>query len=94
LGSDFSYADLTSRDLDQYDTLMRRPRSVRPALNRVDPQDEERSRRPDTKSILWVRQDNFVVIRSVGWLETGGAWHMEIEALEQSTGSGSGPRST
>jgi hypothetical protein len=40
-----------------------------------------------TKSILFVRQDNYVVVRSVGWLKRAGRLkYMEIKALEQIDG--------
>jgi hypothetical protein len=91
MGSDFSYADLTSRDLDQYDYTLMQETEVGAAkvwqIESIPRTKKEIEETGYTKSILWVRQDNFVVIRSVGWLETGGRLkYMEIKALEQIDG--------
>jgi hypothetical protein len=91
MGSDFSYADLTSRDLDQYDyTLMKETDVGGVKVWQIEsvPRTKQEIRETGyTKSILFVRQDNYVVIRSVGWLKRGGRLkYMEIKALEQIDG--------
>ena len=91
MGSDFSYADLTSRDLDEYDyTLMKEPDVGGVKVWQIEsvPRTKQEIRETGyTKSILFVRQDDYVVIRSVGWLKRGGRLkYMEIKALEQIDG--------
>jgi len=91
MGSDFSYADLTSRDLDQYDfTLMKETDvdGVRVWQIESVPRTKQEIRETGyARSILFVRQDNFVVIRSVGWLKKGGRLkYMDIKTLEQIDG--------
>ena len=91
MGSDFSYADLTSRDLDQYDYTLMKETDVGGVkvwqIESIPRTKKEIKETGYTKSILFVRQDNYVVIRSVGWLKRGGRLkYMEIKALEQIDG--------
>jgi hypothetical protein len=91
MGSDFSYADLTSRDLDEYDYTLMKETDVGGVrvwqIESVPRTKKEIKETGYTKSILFVRQDNDVVIRSVGWLKRGGRLkYMEIKALEQIDG--------
>jgi hypothetical protein len=91
MGSDFSYADLTSRDLDEYDYTLMKETDVGGVrvwqIESVPRTKQEINETGYTKSILFVRQDNYVVIRSVGWLKRGGRLkYMEIKALEQIDG--------
>jgi hypothetical protein len=91
MGSDFSYADLTSRDLDQYDyTLMKETEVGGFKVWQIEsiPRTKQEIRETGyTRSILFVRQDNYVVVRSVGWLKRAGRLkYMEVETLEQIDG--------
>jgi len=91
MGSDFSYADLAWRDLDQYDyTLMKETEVGGAAVWQIEsvPRTKQEIRQTGTtKSVLFVRKDNYVVIRSVGWLRRGGRLkYMEIKTLEQVDG--------
>ena len=73
MGSDFNYSDLTEPDLEDYDYKLLKQ------SDRVKGVDTWRiqatPRRPEvseetgySKSVLWVRKDNFMVIRSVRWV--------------------------
>jgi hypothetical protein len=91
MGSDFSYADLASRDLDQYDYTLMKETEVRGAkvwqIESVPRTRKEIKETGYTRSILFVRQDNYVVVRSVSWLKTGGQLkYMDVKALEQIDG--------
>jgi hypothetical protein len=91
MGSDFSYADLTSRDLDQYDYTLMKETDIDGVevwqIESVPRTKKEIKETGYTKSILFVRQDNFVVVRSVGWLKKGGRLkYMDVKALEQIDG--------
>jgi Outer membrane lipoprotein-sorting protein len=76
MGSDLNYSDMTSRDLEDYDftrlkemddrghkvwLIEAKPRGTRV----IDETGYE-------KSILFVRQDNFYVIRAIHWVRDGG----------------------
>ena len=91
MGSDFSYADLKSRDLDEYDfTLMKETEVDGVEVWQIEsvPRTKQEVRETGyTKTIDFVRQDNFVVIRSVGFVKKGGRLkYMEITKLEQIDG--------
>ncbi len=91
MGSDFSYADLTSRDLDQYDYTLMKETEVGGfkawQIESIPRTKQEIKETGYTKSILFVRQDNYVVVRSVGWLKRAGRLkYMEVETLEQIDG--------
>ena len=91
MGSDFSYADLTSRDLDQYDYTLMKETEVGGfkvwQIESIPRTKQEIKETGYTKSILFVRQDNYVVVRSVGWLKKGGRLkYMDIKTLEQIDG--------
>ena len=91
MGSDFSYADLTSRDLDQYDFTLMKETDVDGVevwqIESVPRTKQEVKETGYTKTIDFVRQDNFVVIRSVGFVKKGSRLkYMEIEKLEQIDG--------
>ena len=91
MGSDFSYADMTSRDLDQYDYTLMKETDVDGVevwqIESIPRTKKEAKETGYTKSILFVRQDNYVVVRSVGWLKRAGRLkYMEIKALEQIDG--------
>ena len=73
MGSDFNYSDLTEPDLEDYDyTLLRQSEKVKGVDTwRI----QATPRRPEvaedtgySKSVLWVRKDNYMVIRSVRWV--------------------------
>ena len=73
MGSDFNYSDLTEPDLEDYDfKLLKQSEKVKGVDTwRI----QSTPRRPEvaedtgyTKSVLWVRKDNFMVIRSVRWV--------------------------
>jgi outer membrane lipoprotein-sorting protein len=91
MGSDFSYADLTTRELDNYDyTFLKEgevdghPVWIVLAVPKTDDEIEETGY---TKSIFFVRQDNDVVIRSKHWVEDGNREkYFEVEKLEKIDG--------
>jgi hypothetical protein len=91
MGSDFSYADLKSRDLDEYDFTLMKETEVDGVevwqIESVPRTKQEVKETGYTKTIDFVRQDNFVVIRSLGFVKKGGRLkYMEIKTLEQIDG--------
>ena len=87
MGSDFSYADMTKRDLERYDfTLLKEGK-----VGNVDVWLIESIPRTKkvideygyTKSVIFVRKDNFVVIRAVNWVKEGNRLkYMDVKNLE------------
>jgi len=91
MGSDFTYADLTTRDLDQYDyTLMKETEVDGHKVWQIEAVPRTKKEIRETgykKSIHFVRQDNYVVVRSLGWVKKGGRLkYMDIKTLEQVDG--------
>ena len=75
MGSDLSYADMTSRDLDDYDFTFKKEMEVDgvPAwlIESVPRSKKVVEETGYTKSLLIVRQDNYFVTRAVHWVKDG-----------------------
>jgi len=74
MGSDFTYADMTTRVLDRYAyTLMKETEVDGVPVWQVEaiPNEKEIDETGYTRSIAFVRKDNHVVIRAVHWLKKG-----------------------
>ncbi len=91
MGSDFSYADMTSRDLEDYDYTLKKEMQVKGhdvwIIESVPRSKQVIKETGYTKSLLFVRKDNYVVIRAVNWLKKGKKLkYMEITDLRQIDG--------
>ena len=91
MGSDFSYSDMSKRNLDNYDYKLMKETEVKGhkvwQIESIPNTAEEIKETGYTKSVSFVRQDNFMVIRSVGWLKKGARLrYMEVHDLEQIDG--------
>ncbi len=87
MGSDFSYADMTRRELDDYDYTLLREAEVGDTETWLIQSLPRTKRVIDqygyTKSVLFVRKDNFVVIRAVNWVKAGNRLkYMDAKKLE------------
>ena len=87
MGSDFSYADMTSRDLEDYDFKLLKETEVNDVITwlieSVPRSKEIIDEIGYTKSILFVRQDNYVVIRAVHFVKEGKKLkYFDIKKLE------------
>ena len=75
MGSDFSYADMTKRALDNYDYTLLKEVKVRDEdtwlIQAIPRTKKVIDQYGYTKSVLFVRKDNFVVIRAVHWVKEG-----------------------
>jgi outer membrane lipoprotein-sorting protein len=87
MGSDFNYADMTSRDLTDYDFSLVKEGEV--GSHKVwQIQAVPRTRKVIdetgyTKSVLFVRQDNYVVVRGVHWVsESDRLRYYDVKKLE------------
>ena len=91
MGSDFSYSDMTSRDLDEYDFRLLKEDKVddHPVwLIESTPRNDATIKETGyTKSVLFVRQDNYVVVRAIHWQQEGNKLkYQEVKKLEQIDG--------
>ena len=91
MGSDFSYSDMTRKNLDAYDFKIIKEDEVRGhkvwLIESLPKTEEEIEETGYEKSILFVRQDNFVVVRAVHWVKEGGRLkYLDVTKLEQIDG--------
>lgn len=91
MGSDFSYADMTERPLEYYDYKLLQEGAIdgHPVwiIEAVPNNEEERDETGYEKSILFVRKDNDVMIRSKIWVKKGNRnKYFDVEKLEQIDG--------
>ena len=91
MGTDFTYADMTKRNINNYTYTLLKEDIVEGnkvwVIESVPANEKEREETGYSKSIAFVRQDNFVVVRGVSILQTGGkVKYMEIRKLEQVDG--------
>ncbi len=91
LGTDFSYADLTRMEIDSYDFRLLDEDEVygHPVwrIEAIPRTQEESDRTGYEKSWLFVRQDNFFIVRSVNWVTQGRKLkYFDVKTLEQIEG--------
>jgi len=91
MGSDFSYADMTDRELDLYDYELLQEGEVdgHPVwiVQAIPNSEKEIDETGYTKSIFFVRKDNDVVVRAKSWVKKGQRnKYMEVKTLEQIDG--------
>ncbi|MCP5055364.1 MAG: outer membrane lipoprotein-sorting protein [bacterium] len=91
MGSDFTYADLSDRPLDSYDYELMKEVEVGGVMTwqveAIPNNEKEVEETGNSRSIYFVRQDNFMVVRSVSWTEKRGRLkYMEVTKLEQIDG--------
>ncbi len=87
MGSDFNYSDMTSRDLTEYDFSLLKEDEVEgrkvwliQAVPRTRKVIDETGY---SKSVLFVRQDNYVVVRSVNWVsDSDRLKYFDVKKLE------------
>lgn len=91
MGTDFSYADMTRRVLDEWTYKILKEDLVRGEkvwLIETLPRDKTvRDRYGYEKSVVFVRQDIFMVVRAVHWVRDGGKIkYFDVKRLEQIDG--------
>ena len=91
MGSDFTYADMSSPNIEDYDYKIMQETDVKGdkvwQIESIPKTEEEIERTGYTKSVIFVRKDNFVVIRGVNWVKKGDRLkYMDIKKLEQIDG--------
>ena len=88
MGSDFNYSDMTRKNLDAYDFKVLKEDEVRGAkvwiIEAIPKSKQEIEESGYDKSWLFVRQDNYVVVRAVHWVNQGGRIkYLDVPKLEQ-----------
>jgi hypothetical protein len=91
MGSDFSYSDMTERNIDRYDYTLMKETDVGGhevwQIEAIPNTKKELEETGYTKSISFVRQDNFVVVRGVNWVKKGKRLkYFDVKKLEQIDG--------
>lgn len=91
MGSDFSYADMTKRPLENYEYKLLKETELNGhpvwVIQSTPTSEEEIDETGYTKAIQFVRKDNDVVVRSKIWVKKGKRnKYMEVQELEQIEG--------
>ena len=72
MGSDLNYSDMTTPDLDLYDYTLMKETEVRGnkvwQIKAVPKSKDEAKKSGYSKSVIFIRQDNYVMIRAVRWV--------------------------
>jgi len=90
MGSDFSYSDMTKPDLTDYNYKIVKEKKVGKhntwIIERVPKTQAILDETGYKKSYLFVRQDNFVVVRAMHYLDDGKKKYMNVKKLEKIDG--------
>jgi len=91
MGSDFSYSDITERNLDRYDYRLLQTDEVAGepvwVVEAIPNDEDEIEETGYTKSVLFVRKDNDVVVRAKNWVKKGNRHkYMDVKTLEKIDG--------
>ncbi len=91
MGSDFTYSDMTDRNLSDYDFSLKKKITVKGTpswlIESIPINKAVVKETGYTKSLLIVRQDNHFVIRAVHWVKDGGYLkYVDVKKLEQVEG--------
>lgn len=91
MGTDFTYADMNERHIKDYSYKIMKEDVVNGdkvwVIEATPVTEKEKEETGYLKSVLFVRQDNFVVLRAINWLDKGGKLkYMDTKKLEQIDG--------
>ncbi len=91
MGTDFSYADMTKRAIEEWKYKLLKEMEVRGAkcwlIEALPASPEVEDRYGYTKSVVFVRQDNFVVVRGLHWVKDGNKLkYYDVPKLEKIDG--------
>ena len=91
MGSDFNYSDMTKRNLSEYDFTFKKEMEVNgDKVWVIESMPRSQKTIDETgyqKSLSFVRQDNYVVIRGISWEKDGGKLkYFDIQKLEKIDG--------
>ncbi|KPA16687.1 secreted protein containing DUF1329 [Candidatus Magnetomorum sp. HK-1] len=88
MGSDFTYADLTKIELENYNFKLLKEQEVRGKkawlIESIPKTDDIVRKYGYTKSILFIQQDNYVVVRSILWMHNSKKLkYMDVKAMKK-----------
>ncbi|MEA3370329.1 MAG: outer membrane lipoprotein-sorting protein [Campylobacterota bacterium] len=91
MGSDFTYSDMTSRNVEDYTYKIMKEKKVGGHMTwqmMVTPKSEKTVEETGyTKSIVFVRQDNFVIVQALNYIKAGKKLkYMMVKGLEKIDG--------
>jgi hypothetical protein len=90
MGSDFSYYDMTKRDLEDYDFKLLKETKVRGKkvwMIEATPRNSKVIKESGyVKTIGLVRQDNYVVVRSIGFMKNSKKKYLDVTKMHKSKG--------
>lgn len=91
MGSDLNYSDMTDRELENYDYQLKKEMAVRGhkvwLIESIPRNQKVIDETGYTKSLLFVRQDNYVVVRGVNWVKNKNYLkYMDVVELKQIDG--------
>lgn len=90
MGSDFSYFDMTNRDLDDYEFKILKETKVRGHdawMIESTPNNQKVIEESGyTKTIAIVRKDNFVVVRAINFLTNGKKKYLDLTQIHEENG--------
>ncbi|NOY71201.1 MAG: outer membrane lipoprotein-sorting protein [Gammaproteobacteria bacterium] len=91
MGSDFTYSDITSRDIEDYNYQLKKEILVEGhktwVIESIPKNKKIIEETGYTKSIAFIRKDNYVVIRAISWVKEGKKQkYMAVNKLEKIDG--------
>ncbi len=90
MGSDFSYFDMTDRDLEDYDFTLLKETEVRGhkawMIQSIPRNKKVIDESGYTKSVAIVRQDNYVVVRAINYLKNDKKKYLDLSKIHQEKG--------
>jgi hypothetical protein len=86
-GTDFSFEDLEERDVDQFEYRMLTEETVADvACWKIESRPTERRSSQYTRSVLWIRQDNFAYARIENYVDDELVRRLDYGRIEQAQG--------
>jgi hypothetical protein len=90
MGSDFSYYDMTKRDLEDYDFKLLKETKVRGKkvwmIEAIPRNSKVIKESGYVKTIGLVRQDNYVIVRSIGFMKNSKKKYLDVTKMHKSKG--------
>ena len=91
MGSDLNYSDMTDRELEDYDFFLKKEMTVGDhkvwVIESIPRSKSVIDETGYSKSLLFVRQDNYFIIRGVSWVHNKSYLkYMEVKSLEKVEG--------
>ncbi len=90
MGSDFSYFDMTDRDLEDYDFKLLKETKVRGhdawMIESIPRNKKTRKESGYTKTVAIVRKDNYMVVRAINYMKNGKKKYLDLKKIHKQSG--------